>query len=194
MAYNITLEGKNTVIAERMLQDVAQILSNCKINYWLEGGTLLGIRREDRLLPWDNDIDMSIMVSEKSKLNNFYNQLSKKKYRVRTRVFEGTRLPFEQGDIRMIKIRERRFLGLIKGSVCLDVFIKYPKDDNIYWEIDNKIKYVPSKFYSSFKSINFKGFNYSIPEFTDEYLTYRYGDWKKAVKDWDTSKDDKALA
>ena len=49
MAYNITLEGKNTVIAERMLQKVASILDDCQITYWLEGGTLLGIRRENRL-------------------------------------------------------------------------------------------------------------------------------------------------
>ncbi|MFG6687181.1 LicD family protein [Mariniflexile sp. HNIBRBA6329] len=193
MAYNISLEGKNTVIAERMLEDVGKILDDCKIKYWLEGGTLLGIRRENRLLPWDNDIDISMMVSEKSKLDNFHNQLKQKKYRVRFRLFQESIPPFKQGDIRMIKIRERRFFGLLKGTVCLDVFIKYPKDDNSYWEIDNKVKCVPSKFYSSFKAINFKGHDYSIPEFTDEYLTYRYGDWETPIKDWDTSKDDKAL-
>jgi hypothetical protein len=29
---------------------------------------------------------------------------------------------------------------------------------------------------------------------TDAYLTYRYGEWKTPIKDWDTANDDKALA
>lgn len=60
MAYNITLDGKNKLIAESMLRDVAMILDQSSIQYWLEGGTLLGIRRENRLLPWDNDIDLAL--------------------------------------------------------------------------------------------------------------------------------------
>lgn len=51
MAYNIRLEGRNLAIAERMLFNIVHILNRCEITYWLEGGTLLGIRREDRLLP-----------------------------------------------------------------------------------------------------------------------------------------------
>ena len=36
MAYNITLEGKNKNIAERMLRNVIEIFNECKIEYWLE--------------------------------------------------------------------------------------------------------------------------------------------------------------
>ena len=71
MAYNIRLEGKNLEIAERMLSRIAHILDRCEITYWLEGGTLLGIRRENRLLPWDDDIDVSMMVDQNSKLSAF---------------------------------------------------------------------------------------------------------------------------
>lgn len=193
MAYNITLEGKNTVIAERMLKKVASILDDCQITYWLEGGTLLGIRRESRLLPWDNDIDISLMVDQSKKLPAFYKALKKANYRVRNRVFEKKIEPFEEGTLRMIKIRERKFFGLLKGNVCLDIFIKYPVSDNAFWQIDGKTKSVPKKFYENFKTITFKGHDYSIPILTDEYLTYRYGDWETPVKDWNTSTDDKAL-
>ena len=194
MAYDITLEGKNKIIAERMLESVAKILSECNINYWLEGGTLLGIRREKRLLPWDNDIDISMMVNQSSKLNAFYKALKKNGYRIKTRIFEKESTYFKLGDLRMIKIRERRFFGLLKGTVCLDVFIKYPYKDKSYWEIANKTKSVPSRYYSSFKTINFKNYKYLIPELTDDYLTYRYGNWETPVKDWDTANDDNALA
>lgn len=193
MAYNITLEGKNKLIAERMLEDIAKIFDSCKITYWLEGGTLLGIRREDRLLPWDDDIDVSMMIDQSSKLPNLFKALKNAKYRVKLRYFEKNDAPFKKGDIRMIKIRERRFFGILKGTVCLDVFIKYPLNDDAYWEIANKKKKVPFKFYKSFKTISFKNFQYSIPELTDDYLSFRYGNWETPVKDWDTAKDDKAL-
>ena len=194
MAYNITLEGKNKVIAERMLKNVAILFDRCNMAYWIEGGTLLGIKRENRLLPWDNDVDMSINQDQLDKLDQFYAALKKAGYRVRTRRFNETSEFFIKGNIRMIKIREKRFFGMIKGAVCLDVFIKYQHGENSYWEIDNKTKFVPSKFYSTFASISFKDFDYKIPALTDEYLTYRYGDWQKQVKDWDTSKDDNAIA
>ena len=194
MAYDITLEGKNLVQAENLLSEVTSIFESCNITYWLEGGTLLGLRREGRLLPWDNDLDISIHDSEFIKLSLLQSTLKKKGYRVRTRVFEKDSDVFKKGDLRMIKIRTKRFFGILKGNVCLDVFIKYTKNEKTYWEIANKVKNVPSKYYDTFKTFDFKGKTYAIPELTDEYLTYRYDDWQTPVKDWDTAKDDRALS
>lgn len=193
MAYDITLEGKNLLEAEQLLLKVTSIFESCGVQYWLEGGTLLGIRRENRLLPWDNDLDISIHESELSKLDFLLTELRNHKYRIRLRYFEKDDSFFKKGNLRMIKIRNKSFFGLVKGKVCFDIFIKYTHEEKTYWEIDNKTKNVPAKFYQSFLKKAFKGKEYSIPQLTDEYLTYRYGDWETPVKDWDTSKDDKAL-
>jgi phosphorylcholine metabolism protein LicD len=193
MAYDITLEGENLVQAEQLLSDVISVFESCNVTYWLEGGTLLGLRREGRLLPWDDDLDISIHESEKNKLALLQQTLKKNGFRLRTRRFTNDSDVFRNGDLRMLKIRTKRFFGLIKGKVCLDVFIKYTKEDKTYWEIANKVKNVPARFYENFKTLDFKGKSYAIPALTDEYLTYRYGDWQTPVKDWDTSKDDKAL-
>ncbi|WP_181938141.1 MULTISPECIES: LicD family protein [unclassified Arenibacter] len=176
-----------------MLKNIAAILDQCKIDYWLEGGTLLGIIRENRLLPWDNDIDISINHDQLDKLDSLYSGLKKAGYRVRTRRFGNTNNYFTKGAVRMIKIREKRFFGLMKGSVCLDIFIKYQFKEDSYWEINHITKSVPSKFYLTFKDIKFNDFDYKIPALTDEYLTYRYGDWQKQVKNWNTFKDDNAI-
>lgn len=193
MAYDITLEGKNLEEAENLLNDVITLFENCDILYWLEGGTLLGLRREGRLLPWDNDLDISIHETQKPKLDMLIALLKQRKFRVRTRSFAEDSATFKKGDLRMIKIRNKRFFGLLKGNVCLDVFIKYTHENKTYWEIANKVKNVPAQYYQKFKTIAFKGKDYTIPELTDEYLTYRYGDWQTPVKDWDTAKDDNAL-
>ena len=193
MAYDITLEGKNLAQAEKLLSDVITIFESCNIAYWLEGGTLLGLRREGRLLPWDNDLDISLHESEGDKLMLLVDTLKKKGFRVRTRTFEKDSDVFKQGDLRMIKIRTKRFFGLLKGNVCLDVFIKYTKNDKTYWGIADTFMSVPAKFYNSFKKIDFKGKNYSVPEHTDEYLTFRYGNWQTPIKVWNTFEDDGAL-
>ena len=193
MAYDITLEGKSLKEAEKLLKRVTKIVEQQQILYWLEGGTLLGIRRENRLLPWDNDLDISVHQTEIPKLNSLIQNLKIEGYRIRTRYFSVTSNEFKKGDLRMIKIRNKRFCDLVNGKVCLDGFIKYSHDQSTYWEIDNKTKSVPMRFYESFKTISFQDKNYSIPEDTDGYLTSRYGDWQTPVKDWNTSTDDKAL-
>ena len=193
MAYKITLSNKNKEIAESLLLDVAKSLNILSVNYWLEGGTLLGIKRESRLLPWDNDLDLSINSSEVSKIDDLIINLKSKNLRVRVRKFDSTSEFFNRGDIRIIKIRNKRFFNLLKGSVCLEIFVKYPKKENTYWMIGNTTKNVPSKYYAKQQTIKFKDYLFSIPMLTEEYLTYRYGDWKRPVKEWNTFTDDKAL-
>ena len=49
------------------LMKTVRILKENNISFWLCHGTLLGIIREDRLLPWDHDIDFGIWKDEHSK-------------------------------------------------------------------------------------------------------------------------------
>jgi len=51
---------------ESTLFRVVDILNIHKISYWVTDGTLLGIVREDRILPWDSDIDIAVYKSEVS--------------------------------------------------------------------------------------------------------------------------------
>ena len=193
MAYDINLEGKNKDIAEKMLEKVAKLLKKCDIPYWLEGGTLLGIRRENRLLPWDNDVDLSIKSEEVPKLKFFLFLLRVSGFRVSLRYFSEENPNFSTEQLRIIKIRQSKYLRIKRGPVCTEIFVKYKSGDSHLWEVANKPKSVPSKFYEDFKTINFNGFEYTIPKLTDEYLTYRYNDWETPVKEWNTTTDDNAL-
>ena len=46
------------------LLEICKILFENKINYWICNGTLLGLIRENRVLPWDNDIDIGVFGHE----------------------------------------------------------------------------------------------------------------------------------
>jgi len=94
MADKTRLEGKNLKIALKMLRRVTTVLEKENIHYWLEAGTLLGIVRENRLLPWDNDLDVSILESDINKLKLSLKKFWLMGYVVRLRKFRYSDDPF----------------------------------------------------------------------------------------------------
>jgi len=49
-------------------RDIVKILNKNKILYWICHGTLLGIIRDNNLIPWDHDIDIAVWDSREIKL------------------------------------------------------------------------------------------------------------------------------
>ncbi len=189
MAGDATLEGKNGDIALEMLTNITNLLDENHIDYWLEGGTLLGIIRENRLLPWDNDIDLSIKEEEFNKVAEIIN---KSNYRIRYREFEKDDSPFVKGVTRQIKIRNYKY-KFFRGDVVLEIFVKFRKDEQYFWQVGPKKKSVPAYFYDKLAKFSFNSKEYLVPAQYKEYLTFRYGDWETPVKEWDTFTDDKAV-
>jgi len=192
MAGKYTLEGKNGVVACEMLKRVTAVLEKHKIDYWLEGGTLLGVIRENRLLPWDNDLDISITERYYDQLIAILPELKKLGYMVWSKHFDIDESPFSSDKLRIVKLRTRKFF-FIRGEVGLDIFIKFKKEDRYYWQVGKKMKSSPAQFYDTLTTYPFDGKNYMVPEDYEGYLTYRYGDWQKTVKVWNTFKDDHAI-
>jgi hypothetical protein len=52
---------------DNVFKDVCAILRDNKIKFWVCHGTLLGIIRENRLLPWDHDIDFAVWEHQTDK-------------------------------------------------------------------------------------------------------------------------------
>lgn len=195
MSGTIKLEGKIAKIAEKMLIEICKVLEKQGIPYVLEGGTLLGIVRENRLLPWDNDLDITITDEYLKKLLKAKKYLWLAGYRTRIRFHNRDIGPFKTGQVRLIKISTRKFF-FIKGIKLLDIFIKTKESGKYFWVVGIKnpvLKSVDSHYYENFSTINFNENKLSIPYDWDAYLTYRYGDWKTPVKEWNFKKDDNAI-
>ncbi len=195
MTSSIKLEGDVLIKAERMLQDVCKTLEKCGVQFCIDGGTLLGIHRENRLLPWDNDMDLYADRKQTMRFILSAMALTIKGYRINLKRVKEDLPPLKKGDLRLIKIRKR--LGEGKGNYLLiDLIIKSNFGDRTYWTVGSQkpvLKSVESKFYAKFESIQFKGQAYPTPNDLNNYLTARYGDWKKQVKDWDYLRDDRAI-
>lgn len=52
---------------------------------------------------------------------------------------------------------------------------------------------VPAYFYDEIKRQNLAGIRLPVPSLTEKMLTYRYGDWRTPVDDWDYRRDDPTL-
>lgn len=195
MAGKTRLEGRNVEIALKLLHDVTIELEKAGIEYWLEGGTLLGIIRENRLLPWDNDMDISMYIQDRWRLLKACLILVFKGYRISPRFYGRSIKPFKTGELRMIKVRKfEKFLK--KGEVMLDIFLKKKVGNDYFWTVGIKspvLKSSPARFYDELDWTEFNQKSYMIPRDYVGYLAYRYGDWKTPVKVWNFKKDDNAI-
>lgn len=194
MGGKLKIVGKVRKIAYRMLRDVCRILDENEITYNVDNGTLLGIIRENRLIPWDNDVDVSIHVDNLDKLLKIRYKFWLAGYRTRIRKAKIGLPHFPKGTVRMIKIQARWLI--FKRFSLLDIYPKRESKGYYYWTEGIKkpvLKRAPSHFYENLVRHDFEGYSYLIPQDYEDYLAYRYGDWRIPVKVFDFHKDDKAI-
>jgi phosphorylcholine metabolism protein LicD len=193
MAGHKKLIGKRREDAYKMLHKVCAILDEEAIPYVLEAGTLLGVVREDRLLPWDNDLDITISAVYAEKLLKIRHRFRVAGYRSRLRKYKCDIGPIQQGMPRILKIQTRKF-GFLKKDSLLDIFIKYKEGEQYLWIVDDKhpvLKKCPAAYYDKRTSYPFDGKTFQVPEKYTEYLAYHYGsNWQTPIKEWDFRLDD----
>jgi len=183
------LNGKNGKIALQLLNDVTDILDEYNVNYWLDFGTLLGVVRENRILPWDDDIDISIFEEDEEKmLTQVLPAIKKARYRAYTRRLTKNVGPLKEGNIRSFKIRNNR-LFFLRGYVKLDIFIMYKHQESLFWYELGEPHSLPKNLVSEFQMIDFNGKKYRVPKDYDTYLTHHYGDWRTPNPDYNSSLD-----
>ena len=188
------LEGKYLKRTLKLTGMITDFLDKEKVPYWLEGGTLIGVMREKRLLPWDHDVDLSMNAEDLSKI---IGKIKRFRYQYGYRL-EFVRnnediTPLKKGEIRLIKIQSRR-LFILPGFIQVDLFIKVRHNDEMYWSIRNKaLKSTPAKYTDYLSRVDFEGMSLSIPQDYDGYLTYRYGDWMTPQEEYDNISDDKSV-
>lgn len=65
-----TVKGLDEVKKEmlRLLKIIDTIAKSNGINYWIDGGSLIGVIRHNGFIPWDDDLDISILKQDYLKL------------------------------------------------------------------------------------------------------------------------------
>lgn len=192
MANKPVLTKRNLSSARKILFTVTSLLDSKKIPYHLEGGTLLGLVRDNDLLPWDYDVDLSIPEKYAKDFLMLKFQLLKRGYKISVRKSMVEVGSIKKGEYSIFKIKPifSYFLywfvpNYNEQFVVLDVFVKSNDENYTYWQAKGKVMRVENKYYDSHKTIQYLGHELKIPNHYESYLTEKYGNWKIPVKEWD---------
>ena len=158
------------------MKKVIPILKKYNITYCALGGTLLGSVRSKGIIPWDDDIDIGMKVSEyKILLNNtsLHKDLDKQGLTLKKQSF------FKRGWFIKIMTKEKK-----KYNVFIDVFpFKERKNTLILNNWMARIHCHRMDLYKEnlfpVKDHEFSGMKISIPQNPYPHLEYHFGkDWK----------------
>ena len=95
----------------KMLLEVDKVCKEHKIQYWLDFGALLGAIRHKDFIPWDDDIDISMMREDYDKFAELFNQYTADKDLYVEKYYE------RKGKYNILKIFHKKF-----PTVFIDIF------------------------------------------------------------------------
>lgn len=76
------------------LRKLGEIFEKHGVQYWLEGGTLMGAYRHGRFIPWDDDVDITVPIKHQSTLMGVVKDEAKKHGIEVMRSYINTSLPY----------------------------------------------------------------------------------------------------
>jgi phosphorylcholine metabolism protein LicD len=128
-------------------------------NFFLSGGSLLGVLRDGDFLPWDNDIDFETLGNSLRRFKNILiNEFFNKGFLVRVK-----------------KNRSYIKINFFKNG-CKISLSGYEIKNKEY--LVSKINKIPSLFFKNLKEIEYKKIMLNVPSQPEKYLEYVYKDWK----------------
>ncbi len=166
-----TIEMRNK--ATRLLCTLNEVLKDEKC--YLSFGTLLGIVREDQLLPWDDDIDLSIFPKD---VNRILDKIVKNIDMLSTDFnFQIYKRQYSEGEIANISMYcfyEDEDLFHI-SLACLNEV-----QEGMY---SQEVNITPKSFFEGYDELGFNGHIFKAPNNYIGYLEYTYGDWETPKRD-----------
>lgn len=108
----------------RMLEILDVFVEICdrhKINYWISCGTLLGARRHQGFIPWDDDLDVYVMQWDYDKLLSILQKELPEKFKLQARVTDE-KYWFYHSKIRDTKSRLHDKLRFKDQGIFIDLF------------------------------------------------------------------------
>ncbi|KEK10101.1 hypothetical protein EP18_18980 [Lysinibacillus sphaericus] len=159
--------------AIEILFNLTDIFNQHNVKYFIDGGTLLGIIREQDLIKWDNDIDLCILFNDIERvqqiLKEFVSQSSPDtKVKIKERYDSKNTLICFELMFFMNSIEFEMSIGILRFE-----------NDTAY----TILNVVNKKHFITGEELVFKGKMLRVPNKPLEYLTTMYGNWRVPKKD-----------
>lgn len=170
-----------------LLANIVQIFKENQIPFWVDCGTCIGAYRYGGAIPWDEDIDVAVLLPEFDNVMRALNALDKSKYLVedwshRCRPKSYIRVYIRENrnyvDIYHFDIDpEKRQISYILAGEFSSFMLES-------WKIRERKFKVPTAYETVFplKKANFDGIEVFVPNQTKKYIQERYGQDIRPVK------------
>ena len=123
-------ESQDILKCYQTLYDITKLFDKHNIEYYIDGGTLLGAVRHKGMIPWDDDLDVEVLQKDESKLtsNSFKQSLKKSGYNI-----HSYRLGYK-----IYKIDGKSIENYKWKYPFLDIFISKIEDNRTKLVLSNK--------------------------------------------------------
>ena len=135
------------------LKDVINIFNKCNVQYWLQGKTLLGMVRDNKLIENDHDEDIGTMCEN---IETVCNEIIPKLKNIGFEVIRAT-----SNNSMVSLMRNLRYI-----DICFFINVKN--------QIGYEKKFFPKSYYDSIIESNINGFNYNVPLKFKDIIKFSY--------------------
>ena len=144
---------------------LAKVLNNHLDQWFLSGGTLLGACRDNDFIPWDWDVEVTVLTEE-AKL--------KEGVLLKGLLEAGFAISSADSSFENFKIVASGW------GTEYEILGRHLKSDN---KVRARLTVeVPAHFFETFEVVEFRGYNFPAPSPADGFLQALYGDWKTPRK------------
>ena len=158
-----TTPPMDMAVAERLLLEAKEIMDRLGVKFFLRQGTCLGAVRDNAFIPWDDDLDLGVILD-----SNGFTQQS----------IESVLVAFRQSGyyVQTERSNSVTYSTALKDNIRIDILFHQVIREQIYhWPGI----WLPARLFYQLKEIPFLGKTFSVPNPPEEYLQIKYGpNWR----------------
>lgn len=183
-------DEKHLHIEKKALEDIAKALNKAGIAWWVDCGTCLGTHRYGGVIPWDQDLDIAVLLPDFDNVRRALSKLDQRKYIVQdwsSRAIPNSYIKVfirESGTLIDVyhfaidpQTKELRYILSLESNIF------FPER----WKIRERRFTAPVAFETVFplKKSLFDGIVVNIPQNPEKYLQRYYGENLAPAKIYD---------
>ena len=171
-----------------LLLMLSENLHSHDVPHYIDAGTLLGVYRDNALIPWDDDLDFSVnaqylehTVQTLEHLLPKLLELTGVSWTLHQYVNQREYGAVPVGAIRPLKLLPSEEKVTLPG---IDFFVKYIDGEYMDYCLASRGFRMPTRHFSNIRGHSFSVGTVYLPHDVEGYLEGHYGDWRTPKQDW----------